>query len=610
VGQVPVLVPGEPAGLARVPAASARAGRAGGWGQATAAAVPRVATEATAVLAWSSCWFTSRFAVGQTPTAPGVPIRRAGYRHPVSAPTTEPQRLGPYRLLERIGEGGMGVVHLAVSPSGALVAVKALRPWLVGGHDGRARFEREVTALRRVRGPRIAEVIDADVESDPPYVVTRYVRGPSIDRVVADHGPLRFPALGRLAAGLAEALASVHEAGVVHRDVKPGNVVLAEGGPVLIDFGLARAVDETRLTATGLVIGTPGYLAPETIDGKPASPATDVHGWAATVAFAATGRPPFGTGPDAAVLDRIRRGNHDLVGVPPELAAILHRSLAVEPERRPTVAELTARLGSAPGDVTAVVLPVAPTKAAPASAAPTRVDMAPDAVPAVIQRGPAPAGIDRRRDAGAGVKPAAAPAARIEEPIPPGRTRALRTWPGRVAVIAIGLVLVVTLGLAPYLGALALFVVILVARATWRMRWRLNERRVNRGPQPHDQWLNAIGTPWDVVVVALPALAQCAWVCLAGYAVGAGIAAGDPNSVREPYVIGATVALLLLWFGPGTARFRYGIHVLAAPIDRNRRWAWTVAVVFLVLTWALLLVWASYGTSWAPGNGPPNLLAV
>jgi Protein kinase domain len=504
----------------------------------------------------------------------------------------------------------MGVVHLAVSPSGALVAVKALRPWLVGGHDGRARFEREVAALRRVRGPRIAEVIDADVDSDPPYVVTQYVRGPSLDRAVADHGPLRFPALGRLSAGLAEALASVHGAGVVHRDVKPGNVVLAEGGPVLIDFGLARAVDETRLTATGLVIGTPGYLAPETIDGTPASPATDVHGWAATVAFAATGRPPFGTGPDSAVLDRIRRGEHDLAGVPPDLAAILHRALAVEPERRPTVEELQTRLGRAAGDVTAVVLPAGATRAVPRSAPPTQVDVAPVKAPAAAQPGPAIP--DGRRNAApvAAAKPAPSPAARIEEPIPPGRTPALRTWPGRIAVIAMGLAILVTIGLAPYLGAFVLFLVILVARATWRMRWRLNERRVARGLQRHDQWLTAIGTPWDLVVVALPALAQCAWVCLAGYAAGAAVAAGDPNSVRGPYVIGAGVALVLLWFGPGTARFRYGVHVLAAPIDRNRRWAWTVAGVFLVLTWALLLVWAAYGTSWAPGIGPPNLLAV
>jgi serine/threonine protein kinase len=539
----------------------------------------------------------------------GVQRRPAGYRRPVSAPTTEPQRLGPYRLVERIGEGGMGVVHLAVTPTGTLVAVKALRPWLVGGHDGRTRFEREVAALRRVRGPGIAEVIDADVESDPPYVVTRYVRGPSLDRAVADHGPLRFPALGRLSAGLAQALASVHEVGVVHRDVKPGNVVLADGGPVLIDFGLARAVDETRLTATGLMIGTPGYLAPETIDGASATAATDVHGWAATIAFAATGRPPFGTGPTAAVLDRIRRGDHDLAGVPAELGALLQRALAVEPERRPTVEELCTRLVGAGGDVTAVVLPATPTAAVSRSAPPTRVDLRPVATAGVQPVRAVPV---QCQDAApiAAAKPSSAPAARFEEPIPPGRTRVVQTWPARAAVVVMGLAILMTIGLAPYLGAFVLFLVILAARATWRTRWRLYERRATRGPQRNDQWLNAIGTPWDLLVVTLPAVAQCAWVCLAGYAAGAAVAAGDPNDIRGPYVVGGAVMLLLLWFGPGTARFRYGVHVLTAPIDRNRSWAWTVAGVFLALTWALLLVWDSYGTSWAPGVGPPDLLGM
>jgi hypothetical protein len=532
----------------------------------------------------------------------------------VNAATTEPQWFGPYRLVERIGEGGMGVVHLAVAPSGELVAVKALRPWLVGGHDGRTRFGREVAALSRVRGPRIAEVLDADVDSDPPYVVTRYVRGPSLDRAVADHGPLRFPALGRLSTGLAEALRSVHAVGVVHRDIKPGNVVLADAGPVLIDFGLARAVDETRLTATGLVIGTPGYLAPETIEGASPSPATDVHGWAATVAFAATGRPPFGTGPDAVVLDRIRRGEHDLAGVPARLAGILHRALAVEPDRRPTVNELSTLLVGGGDDVTSVVMPVPPTAAVPRSPIRTRLDL-----PAVVDR-PHPPWVvpatstapPRRAEAApaATAKPVDAPATRRPEPIPPGRTPAVRTWPARVALGTIALAILMTIALAPYLGIFVLFVVVLVARAAWRTKWRLNERRVARGVQRRDQWVNAVGTPWDLVVVTLPALAQCLWVALAGYALGAAVATGDPTVVRAPYLVGGAFALLLLWFGPGTARFRYGVHVLVAPLDRYPRWAWTIGAVFLALTWAVVLIWDSYGTSWAPGSGPPNLLGM
>ena len=559
-----------------------------------------------------------------------MPTRRAGYRRLVSAPTVEPRWLGPYRLVEQIGEGGMGVVHLAVAPDGALVAVKALRPWLVGGHDGRARFSREVAALRRVRGPRIAEVVDADVDSDPPYVVTRYIRGPSLDRAVADHGPLRFPALARLSAGLAEALRSVHAVGVVHRDVKPGNVVLADGGPVLIDFGLARAVDETRLTATGLVIGTPGYLAPETINGAPPTPATDVHGWAATLAFAATGRPPFGTGPDAAVLDRIRRGDHDLAGVPAHLAAVLHRALAVEPERRPSVDELDALLGSEHDDATVVIRPAAPTAATPRPPVRTRLDLpevaasaaaeiAPSvAVPAADSAGtvPVPSRPAARTPPTAPVRQPAAPGAAAkpagpaEMPLPPGRTRAVRTWPSRVALGTVALAILMTIGLAPYLGMFVTFLLVVVARVAWRMRWRLTERRVARGVQRGDHWVTAAGTPWDLVVVALPAFAQCVWVSLAGYGLGTAVAMGDPNNVRMPYLVGGAAALLLLWFGPGTARFRYGVHVLAAPLDRNPSWAWTVGGVFLALTWTIALIWDSYGTSWAPGVGPPNVLGM
>ncbi|MGH9249138.1 MAG: protein kinase domain-containing protein, partial [Acidimicrobiales bacterium] len=403
----------------------------------------------------------------------------------MNGPTTEPQRLGPYRLVERLGEGGMGVVHLAVGPTGDLVAVKALRPWLVGGEDGRMRFGREVATLRRVRGPRVAEVLDADVEGDPPYVVTRYVRGASLDRVVADHGSLRAEAVARLAAGLAEALTSVHAAGVVHRDVKPGNVLLTDEGPVLIDFGLARAVDETRLTATGMVIGTPGYLAPETIDSRESAPATDVHGWAATVAFAATGRPPFGTGPDAAVLDRIRRGQHDLDGVEPDLAALLHRALAVETARRPTVAEIHQRLSGPDPDVTSVVMPAPVTAPARRSVAPTRVDL--PATPAAVPAGP------WSPPAGAPVPVAPIPAA--GEPVPQGQARPLRDWPARVAVGAAGLAMVMLFGVAPYVGAVVLFAVTVLARTAWRLRWRLNERRLARGAQRGDRWFTAIGSP-------------------------------------------------------------------------------------------------------------------
>lgn len=544
----------------------------------------------------------------------------------MSASIAEPHRLGPYRLVERLGEGGMGVVHLAVAPSGDLVAVKVLRPWLVGGNDGRPRFGREVATLRRVRGARVAEVLDADVDGDPPYVVTRYVRGPSLDRVVADHGPLQTQAVTRLATGLAEALTTVHAAGVVHRDVKPGNVLLTDAGPVLIDFGLARAVDEQRLTATGLVIGTPGYLAPETVDGAKPTPATDVHGWAATVAFAATGRAPYGTGPDAAVLDRIRRAQHDLEGIDPDLGALLHQALAVDPERRPTVAEIHQRLAGPDPEATSVVMPAPVTTPVPLPAVSTRVDLgaqpaaapagswpAPAVAPAPVSTGVAgksavaPPSVQRARPPARSPAPADPPAG---EPAASGVARPLREWPARVAVASAALALVLLFGVAPYIGALVLFAVTVLARTAWRTRWRLNERRLARGRQRGDRWLTAIGSPWDLVVVSVPALVQTAWVCLCGFVFGAAIELSDQPNVRLPYLAGAAVALLLVWLGPGTSRVRHGVRLLTGPLDRDARWAWVIAGFFLALTWVLALWWDAYGTSWFPGAGPPDLLGI
>ncbi|RIQ16888.1 serine/threonine-protein kinase, partial [Jiangella rhizosphaerae] len=276
----------------------------------------------------------------------------------MDARPAELTHIGPYRVVRQLGEGGMGVVYLATARDGRSVAVKTLRPWLVGGTDGRRRFEREVATLVRVRGDRVAEVLDADVSADPPYIVTRFVDGVPLSTWVAEHGPLAEADLRILARGLLEALTSVHAAGVVHRDIKPGNVMLAPGGPVLIDFGIAHATDDTRLTATGLISGTPGYFAPETVLGRDPTPATDVHAWAATLTYAATGRPPYGGGPDLAVVDRIRRGEHDLTGVEPWLAAVLDAALHPDPVRRPGVPALAQALGSGEPPTAAAAPPI------------------------------------------------------------------------------------------------------------------------------------------------------------------------------------------------------------------------------------------------------------
>jgi predicted Ser/Thr protein kinase len=253
-------------------------------------------------------------------------------------------RLGPYRLVSRLGEGGMGVVHLGLDTHGRAVAIKVLRPHVAYDPEARWRLEREVDTLTRIRSDRVAAVIDSDIAGDRPYLVTRYVAGPSLDDVVTDEGPLSPDQLVLLGRGLVEALEAIHSVGVVHRDLKPGNVLLEDGEPVVIDFGIAHIADDVRLTSSGLVMGTPGYLSPEVIGGSPVTQATDWWGWAATLAFAASGRPPFGRGPMDVVLGRVNRGETDLTGVDGRLSPLLTAALSPDPTRRPPTEAVVAAL--------------------------------------------------------------------------------------------------------------------------------------------------------------------------------------------------------------------------------------------------------------------------
>jgi predicted Ser/Thr protein kinase len=259
-----------------------------------------------------------------------------------------PDKLGPYRLQERLGEGGMGAVYLARDREKRPVAVKVLHSRVAAEPTARRRLAREVEAMRRVHSPFVAQVIDADVTSKFPYIVTRYVPGQTLDHTVRSQGPLSPAALERLARGLAQALVAVHAAGVVHRDLKPGNVMLHDGDPVVIDFGIAYTGDNTQLTQTGMFMGTPGYLAPEVIEGQQSSAASDIHSWGATLAFAATGRPPFGSGSFENVFYRIVQGHADIGGIPGPLAQLVAASLSRDPRRRPTADWLCAQTG-APG---------------------------------------------------------------------------------------------------------------------------------------------------------------------------------------------------------------------------------------------------------------------
>ncbi|HLU70904.1 MAG TPA: serine/threonine-protein kinase [Nonomuraea sp.] len=250
------------------------------------------------------------------------------------------EHLGPYQLLSRLGAGGFGEVHLALDPAGRTVAVKVLHPHVAADAAALARLEREVETMRRVGGRNVAEVLDASFGGDRPYLVTRYVQGKPLSAV-----PVPVADLRSLAAGLAEALLAMHDAGVVHRDLKPANVMMSEGEPVVIDFGIAHALDSLSVTASGAVVGTPGYLAPEVLEGGPAGPAADVFSFGATLAYAATGRHPYGTGPASAVAYRVVHHPPDLTGAPGWLEPLLAECLATDPAARPVAADICARLG-------------------------------------------------------------------------------------------------------------------------------------------------------------------------------------------------------------------------------------------------------------------------
>src|SRR4051794_14855272 len=239
----------------------------------------------------------------------------------------------------------MGVVHLARrGPDGERIALKLLRPHIVGDQEARRRLEREVGSLRRIRSRWVAEIVDADPWAEIPHVATRYVPGLSLHELVLEECPVAGDDLYWLAGCLAEGVASVHAVGVLHRDVKPSNVLMEGRTPILIDFGLARVADDPKLTHTGWLLGTPGYLAPEILYGEDATAASDVHSWAATVAYAGTGYAPFGRGPSMAIMDRVRRGQFELDGLPHELREVVAAALDPDPQRRPTLDQLLAWL--------------------------------------------------------------------------------------------------------------------------------------------------------------------------------------------------------------------------------------------------------------------------
>jgi predicted Ser/Thr protein kinase len=565
-------------------------------------------------------------------------------------PATEnlPRSLGPYRLQDRLGEGGMGVVHLARDPEGRPVAVKVLHPLGTEGVNARRRLAREVETMRRVRSPYVAEVLDADVTGELPYIVTRFVAGPTLDEMVRTRGPLSGSGLRRLAHGMAEALAAIHAAGVVHRDLKPGNVMLTDDRPIVIDFGIAQAGDATRLTQTGLVMGTPGYLAPEVIEGEPASPASDVHSWGSTMAFAATGHLPFGGGSYETIFYRIISGRADLTGVPAPLVPLISAALARDPSHRPSAGWLSTQAialdMSAPGPPPgvyngadtmtqypreSVFLPGAPA-AAPRPPGPA-VPPPGLAVPAGPAPGPAqvlPAPKQAARDVAdllppvsyprarkqqkqpyqdqagpwgpQGPKPAAA-AARPAPSAPPAPAARPAAAPNTAAGLALMVALVALTVMLPVAGLVASLAVITLLRAADRAQSKLAVRRSVRGPRASDLVVVLVTAPLTVARALLTEILMAPLAIVVG-AAAYGLAVVLTHSMNMPRAGAYAAAAVVAWygFGPGSGRPRRQLDRMAGAIARTR----TSAAVIALSVWALAVAAVLFASSQAPYYWP------
>jgi predicted Ser/Thr protein kinase len=512
-----------------------------------------------------------------------------------------PERLGPYRLVRRLGEGGMGVVYLACDDAGQLVAVKALHPALAREENARRRLAREVDTMRRVGSRYVAEVLGAELDGDPPYIVTRYVPGRTLDAVVAADGPMTGAPLARLALGLAEALAAVHASGVVHRDLKPGNIMISDGEPVVIDFGIAQLPETTRLTMTGMFMGTPGYLAPEVIAGKESGTASDVHSWGATVAFAATGRPPFGTGPFETIFYRIVHGQPDLDALPAPLAPMVARALARDEAIRPSAAELAvwaasldpAQLVPAPSGAAAGI----PGPAAPLGMVARTLTDQPalpidvgDLLPPVTAPGP--------------VQPLPAIAGRQAESAGP-----VSAW--SPLVLASVAVLVAVSLIAPVVGTAISLGVLVALRAAGITGRQLAKRRAGGTGRPAGSVVAVALYPLALLRAAAVLIALLP-VALLGAAIAAAVTvvAVPAHPLPRAVALAAGTLVAVAGCGPGSSSSRTALarFFTAAGGGSTSRVAVVYFGVLAVTVWAVVTAWQVPAAYWPVGNPHLELL--
>jgi predicted Ser/Thr protein kinase len=512
-------------------------------------------------------------------------------------------------MIRKIGEGGMGVVYLGTDSSKGQVAIKVLGPAVANDPSARQRLAREVETMRRVRNRYVAEIVDADVDGSSPYIVTRYVPGRTLQDAVREQGPLHGMALDSLAEGLAEGLTAIHAAGVVHRDLKPGNVMLDNGQPVIIDFGIAHVPDATRLTKTGLVMGTPGYLAPEVIEGSPSSGASDVHAWGGTVAYAATGRDPFGTGNFQTIFFRVIEGKPELDGIPPRLLPFVAAALSTDPQSRPSARWLAGHLGM-PGSTRIPMPEVAATRVEAAS---TRLDYrstrlmpprpAPLAAPPAraAYRSPAEAARDFA-DLLPPVVPSVAPARPRAQATPAsvaGAPRQPEWQPSGLGLLSLaaGVAAVALSIILPIAGTLLSLAVITLLRAVDRAQSALAERRSLHGARLGDIVIVILAAPLTVVRAALTTV-FIAPLALVPALLAAGASVIFARSGTLPgagsWAAGAAVAFYCV--GPGSGTPRRQLRRMNASVIRSRA-ALTVA---FISGWALALAIVSSALSQPP----------
>ncbi len=541
--------------------------------------------------------------------APGPLTPR--YRGPVTsipsgrAPDTW---VGGYRLLTKIGEGGMGVVHLAVGEDGRRVALKVLRPHVVGDDEARTRLAREVASLRRVHSRHVAEVLDADPWGDLPFIVTRYVPGHALLEAVRREGPLGPRDLEHAGRGLIEAVRDVHAAGVLHRDLKPTNVVMEGRAPILIDFGLARLAEDPRLTATGWMLGTPGYLAPEVIFGDEATTATDVHGWAATLAYAATGASPYGGGHTVAILDRTRRGEVDLTRVPASLRGLLAACLALEARDRPTTGEVLVALdGLAAADLPTSTLGTAPRPFAAPVADPTlpwphvRPEDPATEVLAAVPDGPSTSVLRAVPPVSSTPDAPPPPGSIAPSPLPRSPSPGAPLRRGS-ALLLLAVLVALLFRSGPYLTLAGAAVAALAVRGLHRGQEAHGRRRATRGPRWFDAPLSVLAYPWHTVRAAAGSVFLVLTAGLGSALVAAALVLGGVRTA-DALLGGGAVLALGLWRGPGSDRVRppVGGWVTAAVRPTGSGWALVAALALLVG----VLWWVAPGTSWAPAASAP-----